>query len=514
MDPSIDEDDMRIDGPIGEGGVVVGQGGLDTVVGGQGEGMDQERRIRREIANSNERRRMQSINAGFQSLRTLLPHHEGEKLSKAAILQQTAEYIYTLEQEKTLLLSQNSQLKRLLSLNQQRLEGGDGLDTSPQMKKKRYGTAVADSSDATVAASTTVNGMTDINNDAAVETGTVTDINLQLMQEQRLRLRLEERVKSLGRQLSMSSTSASGGGGAVVSTGNGTTITLPSKPEPPKNLTLLATTTTTAQPPQPDPRAEPHRAAASMRIHLPVSATTAGGTTILLQPPPPAQTPTAAAESVVKAALPAAVTTSTTVPASVLQAAVAASKKEVEEPRIAAAAASAPPHHVEVVERISSLQPQPPPAASTQQHQPVLPSMPLPLAAAVKVTDSSELVIRDPMDGVERSYTVTAAAGSNSRQNLDSIVEAIRHLEGDHLFSEDRQVVKEEVVDYSTTETIQVPNSGKAVAAPAQPAPAIASIQLPQEPVSISSAAISRSAAAAAAAGVSSTGGIIIIKQP
>ena len=88
----------------------------------------------------------------------------------------------------------------MLSLNQQRLEGGDGLDTSPQMKKKRYGTAVADSSDAT--ASSTVNGMTDINSDAAVETGTVTDINLQLMQEQRLRLRLEERVKSLERQVS------------------------------------------------------------------------------------------------------------------------------------------------------------------------------------------------------------------------------------------------------------------------------------------------------------------------
>ncbi|XP_054004705.1 helix-loop-helix protein 11-like isoform X3 [Hylaeus anthracinus] len=44
--------------------------------------MEQEKRMRREIANSNERRRMQSINAGFQSLRTLLPHHEGEKLSK------------------------------------------------------------------------------------------------------------------------------------------------------------------------------------------------------------------------------------------------------------------------------------------------------------------------------------------------------------------------------------------------------------------------------------------------
>ena len=60
---------------------------------------------------------------------------------QAAILQQTAEYIYTLEQEKTLLLSQNSQLKRLLSLNQQRLEQhpeGSAVDsTSPQLKKKR-----------------------------------------------------------------------------------------------------------------------------------------------------------------------------------------------------------------------------------------------------------------------------------------------------------------------------------------------------------------------------------------
>lgn len=75
---------------------------------------DQERRIRREIANSNERRRMQSINAGFHSLKTLLPHADGEKLSKAAILQQTADYIFTLEQEKTQLLAQNNQLKRFI----------------------------------------------------------------------------------------------------------------------------------------------------------------------------------------------------------------------------------------------------------------------------------------------------------------------------------------------------------------------------------------------------------------
>ncbi|KAJ8363159.1 hypothetical protein SKAU_G00119900 [Synaphobranchus kaupii] len=75
---------------------------------------DQERRIRREIANSNERRRMQSINSGFQSLKTLIPHSDGEKLSKAAILQQTTDYIFSLEQEKTRLLQQNSQLKRFI----------------------------------------------------------------------------------------------------------------------------------------------------------------------------------------------------------------------------------------------------------------------------------------------------------------------------------------------------------------------------------------------------------------
>lgn len=43
---------------------------------------EREKRIRREIANSNERRRMQSINSGFQQLRNLIPASDGEKLSK------------------------------------------------------------------------------------------------------------------------------------------------------------------------------------------------------------------------------------------------------------------------------------------------------------------------------------------------------------------------------------------------------------------------------------------------
>ncbi|KAG7491326.1 hypothetical protein MATL_G00002430 [Megalops atlanticus] len=78
---------------------------------------DQERRIRREIAKKLSKvsaTPMQSINAGFQSLKTLIPHSDGEKLSKAAILQQTAEYIFSLEQEKTRLLQQNTQLKRFI----------------------------------------------------------------------------------------------------------------------------------------------------------------------------------------------------------------------------------------------------------------------------------------------------------------------------------------------------------------------------------------------------------------
>lgn len=59
--------------------------------------LEQEKRVRREIANSNERRRMQSINAGFDTLRILLPPiPDGEKMSKATILQLTAKYINTL----------------------------------------------------------------------------------------------------------------------------------------------------------------------------------------------------------------------------------------------------------------------------------------------------------------------------------------------------------------------------------------------------------------------------------
>merc|ERR1712117_7739 len=61
--------------------------------------------------------------------------------------------------------------------------------------------------------------------------------------------------------------------------------------------------------------------------------------------------------------------------------------------------------------------------------------------------------------GASPAAANAAAASAPGRQNLDSIVEAIRHLEGDHLFSEDsHKVVKEEVVEYSTPIQVQATN--------------------------------------------------------
>ncbi|KAF7198923.1 transcription factor AP-4 isoform X1 [Nothobranchius furzeri] len=141
---------------------------------------DQERRIRREIANSNERRRMQSINAGFQSLKTLIPHSDGEKLSKAAILQQTTEYIFTLEQEKTRLLQQNSQLKRII----QELSG-----SSPKRRR-------AEEKDEGI-------GSPDILEEEKTEDlrREMIELRQQLEKERSVRMMLEDQMRSLDAQL-------------------------------------------------------------------------------------------------------------------------------------------------------------------------------------------------------------------------------------------------------------------------------------------------------------------------
>lgn len=73
-----------------------------------------DKRIKREIANSNERRRMQSINAGFQKLKRLLPVNDGEKISKANILQHAADYITSIERDRIALYEQNTLFRRIL----------------------------------------------------------------------------------------------------------------------------------------------------------------------------------------------------------------------------------------------------------------------------------------------------------------------------------------------------------------------------------------------------------------
>lgn len=123
---------------------------------------------------------MQSINAGFQSLKTLIPHSDGEKLSKAAILQQTAEYIFTLEQEKTRLLQQNSQLKRII----QELSG-----SSPKRRR-------AEEKDEGI-------GSPDILEEEKTEDlkREMIELRQQLEKERSARMNLEEQMRSLDAQL-------------------------------------------------------------------------------------------------------------------------------------------------------------------------------------------------------------------------------------------------------------------------------------------------------------------------
>ncbi|XP_068435003.1 transcription factor AP-4 isoform X4 [Clinocottus analis] len=171
---------------------------------------------------------MQSINSGFQSLKTLIPHSDGEKLSKvghkrglnevcdgeklskvgherrwnevwcsthlhdrpvmcfffsfpqAAILQQTAEYIFTLEQEKTRLLQQNSQLKRII----QELSG-----SSPKRRR-------AEEKDEGI-------GSPDILEEEKAEDlrREMIELRQQLEKERSVRMMLEDQMRSLDDQL-------------------------------------------------------------------------------------------------------------------------------------------------------------------------------------------------------------------------------------------------------------------------------------------------------------------------
>jgi len=60
---------------------------------------------------------MQSINAGFQNLKALIPHSSGEKLSKACILQRSADYMQYLSNEKDKITNKLQIAIRLIESN-------------------------------------------------------------------------------------------------------------------------------------------------------------------------------------------------------------------------------------------------------------------------------------------------------------------------------------------------------------------------------------------------------------
>eukprot|EP00050_Salpingoeca_kvevrii_P001001 m.160413 g.160413 ORF g.160413 m.160413 type:complete len:346 (+) comp10274_c0_seq1:386-1423(+) len=74
-----------------------GTTGSSSSAGGRGK-KDVERRLRREMANYNERRRMQNINQGFEAIRALLPNQD-PRWSKASVLCSAARFIADLLHE-------------------------------------------------------------------------------------------------------------------------------------------------------------------------------------------------------------------------------------------------------------------------------------------------------------------------------------------------------------------------------------------------------------------------------
>lgn len=107
---------------------------------------------------------------------------------QAAILQQTAEYIYSLEQEKTRLLSQNCHLKRLVNQH----EGGE----LPPKKRKTeliMPTISAESSD---------EGLGSMSPEPCIIVNVnESELKRQLERERNMRLVLEEQVRQLENQL-------------------------------------------------------------------------------------------------------------------------------------------------------------------------------------------------------------------------------------------------------------------------------------------------------------------------
>ncbi|EEC17703.1 adaptor protein complex-4 (AP-4), putative, partial [Ixodes scapularis] len=120
----------------------------------------------------------------------------------AAILQHTAEYIYQLEQEKTRLLSQNSQLKRLVSSQMSQDSDGSSRETTVSARQCGF----RNLGETTVVGSLNDEGIAGMSLQEAeckedASAREAMELRMQFDRERQLRLILEEQVRSFEAQL-------------------------------------------------------------------------------------------------------------------------------------------------------------------------------------------------------------------------------------------------------------------------------------------------------------------------
>lgn len=265
---------------------------------------------------------------------------------QAAILQHTAGYIYQLEQEKTRLLSQNSQLKRLL--NSQMSQDSDGSSSDSPLPKRKKGDTMDDEG---------IAGMSPQDAESKEDTSPeMLELRMQLDRERRLRMMLEEQSRNLETKLCPDR--------------------LREVPQPNLHQKVKAEPQEGAEPAKGISTSPENVVTVAHTDHLPSS----------LGPPFP------------QVALP----------------------HNPQHQVLPAAVESPPPTHP--ASPSESLPPAPSP----------VPDLPQDLsthAAPSSVKEESQSPCASPYHA------------STSRQNLETIVEAIRHLEGDHLFRDDEPLL-------------------------------------------------------------------------
>ncbi|RWS29663.1 transcription factor AP-4-like protein [Leptotrombidium deliense] len=335
--------------------------------------LEQEKKIRREIANSNERRRMQSINAGFNSLRTMLPKHDGEKLSKAAILQHTAEYIYQLEQDKTKLLAEICQLKKMLAQDFEATDESVSPTKKIKVEKVKEESHNSDSSDEGIQCYPSREMQCDSDSTHDEIRTELIEVRKILDRERRLRMQLEDQVRGLEAQLYPE---------RIKEIANQVQLQFQTRSDGEQIITQVDETS----------------AAVSSVVSDEIVAETIEIETQSCPESPPMQ------------------------PTIVIQA--------------PSSISSSTAFNIDTPQDLTSKSSKSSCKSSSKSPQPAAIALPIdvPFIESDSQNSEGQSTVTVQIIGLSAD---SVAANRNSRQNLDTIVEAIRHLEGDHLFRDE-----------------------------------------------------------------------------